>query len=129
MARSCVVRASCANASARSANRLRVYLQPNIIGVEGLVFKVYFVEPPKRIVVDSRSCGSKGGGCNTQKSLCSTLFPCQERQALAIGPGKCQQCQPVASAQGQAKGCHRRSRTRAIVPASSSFRRWTGGPA
>eukprot|EP00962_Isochrysis_galbana_P049303 scaffold20818_cov112-Isochrysis_galbana.AAC.6 len=43
--------------------------------------------PPKRIVVDSRSCGSKGGGCNTQKSLCSTLFPCQERQALAIGPG------------------------------------------
>eukprot|EP00962_Isochrysis_galbana_P014659 scaffold4198_cov123-Isochrysis_galbana.AAC.4 len=27
MARSCVVRASCANASARSANRLRVYLQ------------------------------------------------------------------------------------------------------
>eukprot|EP00962_Isochrysis_galbana_P002685 scaffold734_cov121-Isochrysis_galbana.AAC.1 len=27
MARSCVVRASCASASARSANRLRVYLQ------------------------------------------------------------------------------------------------------
>eukprot|EP00962_Isochrysis_galbana_P027920 scaffold8788_cov108-Isochrysis_galbana.AAC.3 len=41
-------------------------------------------EPPKRIVVDSRSCGSKGGGCNTQKRLCSTLSPCQERQALAI---------------------------------------------
>eukprot|EP00962_Isochrysis_galbana_P018717 scaffold5390_cov116-Isochrysis_galbana.AAC.19 len=44
MARSCVVRASCANASARSANRLRVYLQTLFIGVEGLVFKVYFVE-------------------------------------------------------------------------------------
>eukprot|EP00962_Isochrysis_galbana_P015282 scaffold4390_cov108-Isochrysis_galbana.AAC.1 len=58
-------------------------------------------EPPKRIVVDSRSCGSKGGGCNTQKSLCSTLFPCQERQALAIGPGKCQQCQPVRTMPGQ----------------------------
>eukprot|EP00962_Isochrysis_galbana_P010752 scaffold2990_cov119-Isochrysis_galbana.AAC.6 len=62
-------------------------------------------EPPKRNVVDSRSCGSKGGGCNTQKSLCSTLFPCQERQALAIGPGKCQQCQPVRNARpGSATG-------------------------
>eukprot|EP00962_Isochrysis_galbana_P018430 scaffold5316_cov105-Isochrysis_galbana.AAC.3 len=62
-------------------------------------------DTPKRIVVDSRSCGSKGGGCNTQKSLCSTLFPCQERQALAIGPGKCQQCQPVRNARpGSAAG-------------------------
>eukprot|EP00962_Isochrysis_galbana_P006424 scaffold1732_cov117-Isochrysis_galbana.AAC.6 len=34
MARSCVVRASCANASARSANRLRVYLQ-TILGSKG----------------------------------------------------------------------------------------------
>eukprot|EP00962_Isochrysis_galbana_P033814 scaffold11376_cov152-Isochrysis_galbana.AAC.1 len=55
-------------------------------------------EPPERIVVDNRSCGSKGGSCNTQKSLCSTLFPCQERQALAICPGKCQQCKPVRMA-------------------------------
>eukprot|EP00962_Isochrysis_galbana_P038879 scaffold13875_cov133-Isochrysis_galbana.AAC.1 len=34
MARSCVVRASCANASARSANRLRVYLQ-TLLGSKG----------------------------------------------------------------------------------------------
>eukprot|EP00962_Isochrysis_galbana_P047319 scaffold19268_cov141-Isochrysis_galbana.AAC.1 len=34
MARSCVMRASCANASARSANRLRVYLQ-TLLGSKG----------------------------------------------------------------------------------------------
>eukprot|EP00962_Isochrysis_galbana_P029073 scaffold9267_cov112-Isochrysis_galbana.AAC.4 len=68
-------------------------------------------KPPKRNAVDSRSCGSKGGGCNTQKSLCSTLFPCHlPRRAassghLAIGPGKCQQCQPVRNARpGSATG-------------------------
>eukprot|EP00962_Isochrysis_galbana_P023211 scaffold6976_cov118-Isochrysis_galbana.AAC.8 len=44
MARSSFVRASCASASARSANLLRVYLQ-TILGSKGwLVFKVYFVE-------------------------------------------------------------------------------------
>eukprot|EP00962_Isochrysis_galbana_P028976 scaffold9214_cov138-Isochrysis_galbana.AAC.1 len=63
------------------------------------------VEPPKRFVVDSRSCGSKRGRCSTQKSICSTLFPCQERRALAIGPGQCQECQPVRRARpGSATG-------------------------
>eukprot|EP00962_Isochrysis_galbana_P006094 scaffold1649_cov134-Isochrysis_galbana.AAC.11 len=62
-------------------------------------------EPPKRFVVDSRSCGSKRGCCSTQKSICSTLFPCQERRALAIGPGQCQECQPVRRARpGSAAG-------------------------
>eukprot|EP00962_Isochrysis_galbana_P047119 scaffold19168_cov107-Isochrysis_galbana.AAC.5 len=47
----------------------------------------------KRVrVVDSRSCCSKGGCCDSRRSLCCTHFPCQERQALAIGPRKCQQC-------------------------------------
>eukprot|EP00962_Isochrysis_galbana_P045827 scaffold18185_cov106-Isochrysis_galbana.AAC.6 len=64
------------------------------------------VEPPKRFVVDSRSCGSKRGCCSTHKSICSTLFPCQERRALAIGPRQCQECrQPVRRARpGSATG-------------------------
>eukprot|EP00962_Isochrysis_galbana_P035257 scaffold12054_cov126-Isochrysis_galbana.AAC.1 len=75
----------------------------------------------------NRSCGSKGGCCNTQKSLSSTLFPCQERQALAICPGKCQQCKPVRMARRQAKKCPRRLRGRAIAPVSSSYRLWKAG--
>eukprot|EP00962_Isochrysis_galbana_P015172 scaffold4358_cov137-Isochrysis_galbana.AAC.1 len=81
-------------------------------------------------IVDSRSCGSKGGGCNTQKSLCSTLFPCQERQALAIGPGKCQQCQPERQARpGSATGARAGAQShlhRALFYFSSSFRRRKG---
>eukprot|EP00962_Isochrysis_galbana_P022133 scaffold6569_cov122-Isochrysis_galbana.AAC.3 len=44
------------------------------------------------VVVDSRSCDSKGGCCDSRRSLCSTPFPCQERHALAIGQGQGQQC-------------------------------------
>eukprot|EP00962_Isochrysis_galbana_P020001 scaffold5843_cov125-Isochrysis_galbana.AAC.1 len=63
------------------------------------------IEPPRRFVVDSRSCGSKRGCCSTHKSVCNTLFPCQERRALAIGPGQCQECQPVRRAMpGSAAG-------------------------
>eukprot|EP00962_Isochrysis_galbana_P032085 scaffold10512_cov128-Isochrysis_galbana.AAC.2 len=41
------------------------------------------------------NCDSRGGCCDSRRSLCCTHFPCQERAALASGPGQGQQCEIV----------------------------------
>jgi len=45
-------------------------------------------EPPKRNVVDSRSCGSKGGCCDSRRGLLQHSLPLPGAEALDSGQAK-----------------------------------------
>jgi len=62
-------------------------------------------EPPKRNVVDSRSCGSKGGCCDSRRGLCCTHFPCHEPELwTVIKPEPAVRCAVPGGATGSRSG-------------------------
>eukprot|EP00962_Isochrysis_galbana_P011630 scaffold3273_cov126-Isochrysis_galbana.AAC.4 len=77
------------------------------------------------IWVDSRSCDSIGGCCDSRRGLCCTHFPCQEPELWTV-------IRPELAvrwrwALGSARRCHRQSLGRAIVPELRSCHRCQDG--